>query len=252
MPKYFLFVINLVVCTALSLQTSFSEEKNSLFINEWLISDGIKIHNPVFADSLNNKGEKFSTKAVLDFNHTEINELYPQSSSKVEWSNSNWTAFSSDDKNPIELDSRDSEIFYAVTYIQNDRWIKGTLKINANSPYAVFLDKDKLGNNELKDDVASSENSLELLKGKHRILLKFYVSDEIAPEFKAVFEYDEKFGESSITNSINPIRGMEIHDVLDAKKINNIELSFDASYVLMNVNNSCYFVSVLICYQNLF
>lgn len=234
MCKRFLF---LFLFAMLATNVINAEENYSVTAEKILFAAPIKVTKPIFSDSVDNSGNKFSAKAVLEFPHFNFKKYTPNGSVNVPWSDKVWDELSAK-SGKFTLGKINSEIIYLANYLSNKRWIKGKLIINSNVSFALSVDNKNIEIFETKSGKAEANKELELIRGKHKIILKLYSESEITPDISIKFEADTKFKDADIQFDNRHIRGMDIYDILDGKKVAGSQISYKGEYAIINYSEN--------------
>jgi dipeptidyl aminopeptidase/acylaminoacyl peptidase len=195
--------------------------KNSILMNEWLMSSPQAIYLPAFSKTGDIKGKIFKFSDLLKT--TKVNFFKKSLKFKK-------IKIGKDGTFPTKI--KKNSLLLLKNYISVHHWTKGALSLRSNAFYQVYLDGRLI---KTKVNVGQSGNSIpvKLNAGKHEVFVKLLTADK-ALKFTADFEYDKKFKDSKIEMSLNPIAWLTINDILEGNRINSASISPTGRYVLIN------------------
>ena len=206
-------------------------------VKEWLKAGPIEVHKPAFKSEKNITGETFSGKKFLKTLTVKIPD-YPEAgkTDKIFGSEVTWEKISVPEDSIVLTQLEGNNTIVLSTYISVNQWASIDLKIASNALFEVFIDESSKSVKAAKG-LREKTISAELHKGKHRIDIKL-ISQQDSLKFNAKAEYDnDRFETVTFDNSVTPERTVNIHDILDGKKITSAEISPSGTYVLIDYKN---------------
>ncbi len=130
-----------------------------------------------------------------------------------------------------ELPGDGPRAFYLAFTIASDRWQKATLQVVTSLPVAGAFDFQSL---ELKPAAADTLTAaLTLPRGRHQVCLRVLVDPDTANDADltlAVVPGDPS-ADGSLGLDVRPDRAVDIHTILDAPRISDLELSPDGKLI---------------------
>jgi len=131
---------------------------------------------------------------------------------------------------PAEL-AGDAPTWFAVR-LQADRWLRPTLELTTAHPVQAWLDGEAAELTE-KDGVHSAE--LTLVPGDHVLLLRARrdAETEEPRTLAAALRLAADAPAAAVRAVVDPARPVDIHDVLDAPRIDDLAVSPDGSLVAL-------------------
>jgi dipeptidyl aminopeptidase/acylaminoacyl peptidase len=241
MKKY---LILLLIISGIYGQLAASEK---IVISHWLVTESQQIKMPAFYDQPNTRGETFVAENLLRFDHINVKSHSPEFG--IPFTNTiAWGESFSDSNGYVFLhektDSNDPQIAYLAAYIWADRWMNTTLEIKSPHMLRVWLDGEEIGT---KNSTESQENTigmvnkdLKLERGNHLLLIKTVKPANAPLDWKVManLQIKEPYALSDIRVSLSPSNRKNIKHIMDGEKTNNIQLSADGKYYLIQKRRS--------------
>ncbi|MFV0270002.1 MAG: hypothetical protein ACK5HT_23020, partial [Draconibacterium sp.] len=206
--------IFLLLATTLAGQTP-------LEIQQWKLATAGQAPMPLFASQPDVDGKTFELADLL------AGQVVDFSAGAYKWAP---LEIGTDSLVPIQENA--NKLLLLKGFLSVDRWTKGKLTLSSNAAYELYLD-NKLLKSQKKDKLATNDVALSLQNGKHTLHLKL-LAPELPLKLAARFEADGDFTESVAQWSLDPVRSMTIHDVLDGKSVKSAQISASGKYVLLN------------------
>ncbi len=242
MKKKFLLLIILFAVIFISN----SQEK---FIVNWLKTEEIKLQYPCFADKKNVKEEKFSEKDMFKFSYFDISKISPKEKDIFKWNKEKsfeWKKVKTDKKNFLEIDREEENgILYLVSYLNAERWLSFNLKIETSQMCEIFIDGEKVASKYTQEKdggkIGNLSKKLKLEKGNHILIVKTLngIEKKLDWKLKTSITLDKDFKEEDLNFSLSPKNIMNIHNILDGKKISSAKTSSDGKFLAISYRNTC-------------
>ncbi len=211
--------LSLILILALFCQISWAQ--NSVEIKKWMISNSQKMNMPAFADVKNVEGKEFKIADLL-------------SKTKVDFKAKilSWHCVEIADDSIALNNSAENNLVLLKSFVDVNRWLKGTLHISANAYCEIYVD-GKLLKTKSTADLPSTKISLELVRGNHEILIKALTADKNLKVYSQ-FEADKDFMDAEVHSSLIDQRFFNINDVLEMKTVSSARISPSGKYIIIN------------------
>lgn len=222
------------------------DNKDSLIINEWLSIGNITIPFPV------PDNKKFGVKDILSFNNIDIKNLIPVENQNFYWNKNqvfHWEKISStnDKIKFIEENKKEPEANYLAVYLNADRWLSGKLEISSCQLFNAYIDgKEVLSKNSsqnLKPDTSActpekSSADIKLEEGKHLLIVKSLKDPAMVSNWELITKIflDTPFTKSDLITSLIPEHFVNIKNLLEDPKIENISISPDGQFATVSIS----------------
>ena len=228
------------------LTLSLNSAADSLTVNKWLIVPGYRAEMPLFAETENIKGEKFTIDDLFKFTHFDLNGHYPAQNSIFPGSheeNSKWSVAETNDSGFIELQRSDltcNETAWLAAYISTVRWMKAEIEISASRMAEVYLNGSSLGTisgpAEKNSGISSLKKNIEIPAGKHLLIVRTLIEKEDEGEWqvKGLINLPPYASASDASVEPDPVQGKNINHLLDGTKAVSASLSSDGKYYAVN------------------
>lgn len=209
-----------------------------LDLNHWLKLGPIKANMPVFAETGNVDGEKFTENDLLLLFDVNPKHLSPELDAyeAIGQEELLWSELIVSADSLIHSGMNKNNILLLATYVSIERWTQANLKISLNARYELYVNgkcvKEKKIPGTNADDI-----QLKLETGKHQFLLKI-LSDEGDLKLNASFSYSEVFDGTNPLVSLSSKRSKNIQDVLNANSLVSALLSPSGTYALLTYSES--------------
>ncbi len=191
-----------------------------LEIQQWKLTTAKQVHMPLFA-----------SQPDVDGNTFELADLLAQEVIDFAANDYEWTAAAIGADSLLLEETKADQLLLMKGFLTVDRWTKGKLVLRSNAAYELYVD-NKLVKTQKEAKLATQEVAVNLQIGKHAVHLKL-ISPEEPLKLAAQFKADDDF-EASVTEwSLEPIRFLTIHDVLDGKSVKSAQISASGKYALL-------------------
>jgi dipeptidyl aminopeptidase/acylaminoacyl peptidase/thiol-disulfide isomerase/thioredoxin len=215
-----------------------TRKDDAVTVKEWLLLGPLPSPLPAFHDEAeSDKG----AKGVLAYEHVRTKGLLPVAGDEIALiggGRAKWikVVASGADGVSIPTDATMPSVAYLAGYIEVPRWMKVDLEARGTKPFEVRIDGSSVMKRESDakpgDEDASVTGDAKLQMGKHLVLVKtvYAPSDTVAEwRFGLSVSPAEGFTAAPVV-STDPIRTMNLGDVLDAAAIRRIDVSPDGSH----------------------
>jgi dipeptidyl aminopeptidase/acylaminoacyl peptidase len=129
-------------------------------------------------------------------------------------------------------------VAWLATYISVDRWSSYDLKLLGAHPRRIWLDGATLASGGTgKTGEEEVEAKLELTTGKHLLLVETVFDPERGEDWSVGVTLGEDNGDEPrpVAFSLDPVRPVNLADILDAPRIGSLATSPDGEYVVVGV-----------------
>lgn len=228
-----------------------NDNTNTIIIENWLKAGNFTVRLPAFSDIENTSGDKFSSKELIKFPHTDINSLHPVLGLSFGWSNKQkvkWTKETSDKSGFVHPDKRDLNneysIAYYASYIFTNKWVEVEIKIESPQLCIVYIDgeqiADKLNIDKDKKEPGMASKKIKLERGNHLLIVKTLRSKNSKTDWKikGQVEITSKYEDVSINISLKPKQIMTIKHLLEGTKISDVIISPDGKYYALKYKDT--------------
>jgi dipeptidyl aminopeptidase/acylaminoacyl peptidase len=215
-------------------------------LNEWLVAGPVRLFLPY-----NTGGAAAGVKDLVAFDQMDVTDFQPVINEKLEWGNNNVIVWQKGNYNNEKLmfspAAEDGfELFYAVSYITAERWLKGNLEIKSCYPVKIYLngteilskDNSKKGkeNEECEGELLQKEIKLE--KGLHTLIVKVINDPSVngEPAIDASLNLNPPFTTEELRISAQPVNSVSIKNLLDDPKITSASISPDGELVAVTMS----------------
>lgn len=239
---------SLLLILLLSLSNIFAQTSilnNKLIIENWLISEAIDLKMPIFNNPHDVNGNEFTFKELLKFDHIDKAALWPSEGEAVNLNGkiSKWKLVKSDNDDLLMISKskkiKNLQVYYSLTYVEVDRWLKANLILKSAYAFEVLLDGESLGTKTSLDGIENVfEKEIKLEQGKHIILVKSLVKEGLDQDLNihAQLVVDKPADVSSLILSTSNKRRMNIPDVLDGMRVNSSTISPNGNYYIVSLS----------------
>lgn len=213
-------------------------EADPVSVKEWLLLGPLPSPLPAFHDEAESKKD---AEDVLAYEHISMKGLRPAAGDEVALiggGRAGWANAVAPDTNGVSIppDTTMPWIAYLAAYIEVPRWMKVDLDASGTTPFELKIDGASVikrtedakpgGENE------SAKGDAKLEMGKHVILVKTaYLPADTLREWRFNLKVSPGKGFSTTPLvSTDPVRPMDLGDVLDAAMVQRIDMSADGSH----------------------
>ncbi|MGM0529753.1 MAG: prolyl oligopeptidase family serine peptidase [Bacteroidota bacterium] len=225
-----LLALLILMTTTLSAQTEIN-------MNQWLKAGPSGIHNPAFSEKGNIDGEKFNNSDLLESIRMDF-ERMPRAGRSINLSKEEmeWQEITIDSDSLIATSLDGKNVIYLASYIDVDRWAKLDFNITTDALFELRVDGEQK-HTKKNGKLSNEKYSAQLHRGKHLVSLKL-LSDDENIKFHTKVSHSPDFEGLTLTNTLDPLRKLTIHDILDGKSISSAHISPSGKYVLINYSES--------------
>jgi len=136
-----------------------------VMVSQWLSTGPLDVNYPAFHETPNVKGQAFSDRQLLMFDHLDLNDYYPETGKNIIWLDGNsyaWLAKTTDAEGFVTVADHASgdepQVAYLATYIRTDRWIEGQLEMRSPYLFEAWLNGSKIGTKSTIEGAVGDEN----------------------------------------------------------------------------------------------
>ncbi|MCK5056937.1 MAG: S9 family peptidase [Candidatus Aminicenantes bacterium] len=164
-----------------------------------------------------------SDSAVINFAHIPVKDLCPTEGEKIRWGKEKilkWRILSD-----FNFSAAGTEILYAATYLETDRWLKAKLlleKGDKDLTVSAFLNGKSISTGKDGDNISAD---LNLLNQKHILILKILLPKGEKVQLKGFLKKEKPFADEHIRLSLSPYRRVHEADILNTVSVLGISLS---------------------------
>ncbi len=225
---------------------------DKVIVSDWLSTGPFEIHMPVFHNTPDVRGNTFSNRQLLTFNHMELDDYFPEQGKEVRWLNGRpaaWSRITADQEGFVKLDQDNNkiEVTYLAAYIKTDRYISGQLELR--SPYMLegWLNGQKIGtkstierNDGDEQRMGAVSHQVKLQTGTHLLMLKVLkpAGEETPLKVSGQITLQDPFYAGNIINTTSPETIKNILHFMDGIKVTNVQPSPDGSMVAISYRQS--------------
>ena len=231
-----------ILIIALLIIPLFAKDNNMITknIDEFLASESITVNTPAMYE----KDNKDLISDLLKYDYNNVADWLPADGEKFGGSTveNKWKTVSS----PLTLKAENKvNLVYAGFYINVNRYIDAELRLVTGQSLRIWMDGKEIETklNDCGDKKQESLSSnLKLENGKHFILIKAISTpaEKTTETISANITYDEKFGESSLTITTDPVHTYGIKTLLDDRKVDGFSLSCDGNIASLKLRERNY------------
>jgi len=211
-------------------------------VNNWLGSGPLSVSAPSFISGPSITGEEFGDKLVLSNPYIDMIGLAISNGSMLKWNDAltrQWTKLSAPEDEYLTIkpaEGVDYQVAYIAFYITSEGLYDYKLEVESPQMFEVFLDAKKITSSYKTEDenvFPKKTATLKLDRGKFLVIIKslYAAGDENDWLIKAEFTGND-YPEPLL--SLNPTRGMDIHDVLEGTKLRSLSISPDGELIMVN------------------
>lgn len=238
--KSLLFTIPLLLLLFIT-QTAVAQQ-DTLKVSDWLILGPVETQLPVYHDQKNIQNKTFTLTDLLNFEPVDISGWYPEEGKTFEWSQSLELEWKSESGEIIEIESENEKPQHSWTafYLTSDRFTEATLEIKSHHPFKLYINgsekASKTGSENENADASSHSEKLALTQDKHLVIIRSLYAPENNADLtlSATVSWDS---DASITQSLTPMRVLDLETLSNQPSVNNLALSADGSLAAMRIHN---------------
>ncbi len=212
MIRYFILFMVLV-------SSMFIHAQSVTDCKDWKVSSPITLQLPVFAEKGSVDGRVFDRVGLLT--NTKVTNTGAISPIKQ------------DDSFTIPGVNSKNQLVELNGYISVSQWVEAKITIQSNGIYEVYIDEEKSKTVSKPNEETSIY--LKLQTGKHQITIKALSIDDTLT-FHASYAVEEQLS-GAISWSVDAQRTMNIHDILDGTRVQNLKISHSGNYALVQMTD---------------
>lgn len=213
-------------------------------IESWLVAGPVSHPLPAFADS----GKKaVKVGDLLDESLLHHVRIRPAENGRVDWFAGNslvWLPAGVGKQGTLKLerpaaaDDATPAVAWLAVYLDAERWHKLDLVLEGSHPRRAWLDGEPVVSGGTGDEEDEVRAKLELVRGKHVLLLKTVLDPARESEWTigAKLGVGEDESQAAVEASLDPRRDLTIHDVLDPPRITSLAIAPDGRRVATSVS----------------
>lgn len=217
-----------------------------LVVREWLFSGALQVQKPIFSETENLDGKKFTEESLFRFTHLNNENILPEANStflSLSGETLQWKQVKASDDGVVGWSAPAAGNNYVVwfaAWVKTNRWGKVTLELQSRQLLEVYHGKRLLGGKYTTEpaekDPGKLSRELALETGTHLVLIKTMSvgAPDVVNGFSAVIKPKDYFAEGNISVATSPSRTKTIQDVLEGVKARGVNLSHDGKYFSVN------------------
>ncbi|NIO28551.1 MAG: prolyl oligopeptidase family serine peptidase [Candidatus Latescibacteria bacterium] len=236
--------IALIAAAAYSKEENAEKSSNAKVpIGRWLMLGPLTSPFPAF----NEEGKaKIEASDLLAYEHLRWEKLKPIAGARVDLiggDHADWREIAADTLGVLIPENGElPNIAYLATYVEVPRWTEIDIESRSSGLFELRIDgssiltQKKIGKMDASDD--KQTGSAKLQKGKHLLIVKavYVPSDTLADWRLDVRVSVKKDIYSNPQMSLEPLRAMNIGDILDVPVMNNVDLSPVGKYFALTMS----------------
>ena len=204
-------------------------------VTQYKVRDAIEVRTPIMNDSINPKGEKYSTKmllktpVVLDLPDAPLQSLTVDTAGYL----------------TLDKADKNSKIYVLKTQIRAERFLKGKLKVTSPVRWEVFIDEVSKQTKDAAEDSISSASSRDIAltlepERDYEITIKLLstAEDKAAPTLKCEFIKDNKFKDIACTLDPNAKKRFSLDNTVYGNRVISVAISPSGKYLLTRYWNN--------------
>lgn len=224
--KPLFFILFLTGCLSVQAQT----------VKEWLALSPIPVEKPALSQVKNVKDKVFTDAMFTEYAGLNIRDLVPDAKSgDNQFHRLSWSLAPMENDTVVAPRQDRLSLNYYAAYFTNPEWVSGKFSFRITGDAEIYIDGMKkasvTGNTPATKTIPG-----EWIPGKHTIIVKLLTQGGkvLAADFKA----DKEFENLPSSFSVSPERGKNIYDVLNGKRVYQLEVSPSGKYSLVGISNT--------------
>lgn len=224
--------LNLLLFFILISFAVFSQKKHTL--SQIYTTPPVEVSNPLFVDSLNLKGEKFTEKDLL-----KMSLSIPEQDAFIRPLKSDTAGYFYPEK-PV-----DKSMFQLISfYVNADRYAKGTLKVTSPNMLEIYVDGKLVTSKTTKEKKLKSGKdataTLTPYPAPNRVVIKLLTIPEDEPQvaIKITIENEKNDSTTTFTAVNTDKRYINFTDVILGKRVTSTRISPNGQYILIGYRNT--------------
>ncbi len=213
--------------------------EQSINVKQWLVLGPVTHPLPVFHES--DEGG-FETAKLLEQTILPDSMTPPRDGSKVSWFDGaplTWrvTETSPDGTLTLQPSGSGPAITWLAAYVSTDRWQSMKLELRGSQPRKAWLDGKPIVTGGLKDNEdREPTETVKLVPGKHLLMIRTVLDPARETDWTAGVSLTGSNEDFEANTSIEPIRMVELRDIIDAPRITSLALSPDGRSIATTVS----------------
>ncbi len=222
-----------IIC-ALVILSSFGFAQKTVNMDQWLVAGPEKISMPVFASVEDFNGNTITESDMLKKYQVVLSGIYPKTNDVIALGKNTyaWKSTSINSDSILLSDIDKNNLILITSYINVDRWTKGTINFTTNGLFEFYVD-DELIKSKTTGDLKNTKIDVKLNIGKHKITVKLISTDKDV-KVNSTFEVTDEFADCNAIITVDPKRMITINDVLEGERVSSASISPSGKYVLID------------------
>lgn len=203
---------------------------------QWLALTPVSIETPVLENVKDVNYKTFTTDMLLKTNSLNITGFTPDKKKpEKQYRNLQWQEARMEEDTVVNEETVPGyRLNYYAVYLENQQWVKGELQFTLFGSTEIYVNGEKkLTYTEAKK--TEKTISCEFVPGKQLLIVK--TVSQGGKAFAAAFKVKQPAG-ASVHFTLSPLRGKNIYDILNGKRISRSELSPDGKYAIITLRNT--------------
>jgi dipeptidyl aminopeptidase/acylaminoacyl peptidase len=235
----FILILSL---TATADAAAFQDNEHEITINQWLTLDPVPVHLPVYHEQKNINDEAYDHQKIFDDHRFgEINwKPEPGKEIQILGYQQNWNSTDNDTVQFTSPSADNPAFAWAAFYLESDRFTEGTLELNSDHPFRVYMNGDEKGSHlpdgDNSGNQASHSESVRITQGKHLVLIRMYFD----PKNNSSWSLDGQIsysGDTRLTLSTDTSTTLDLETLSNQPSLSNVTISDDGLLAAMRVNH---------------
>ncbi|OFX84298.1 MAG: hypothetical protein A2W99_00830 [Bacteroidetes bacterium GWF2_33_16] len=225
------------IIITLVLLSYFGIAQDVVNMNQWLVAGPEKLSMPVFYAEEDVDGNTFKESDLLKKYQVTLAGTYPKANDAIALGKNmfSWKVTEIPADSVLFSGIEKNNMVLLTSYINVDRWTKGTINFTANGLFEFYVD-DELVKTKSTDDLKSTKVDVKLNIGKHKVLVKLITSDQTL-KVNSTFEFADEFAGCNASVTTDPKRMLTINDVLEGQRVSSASISPSGKYVIIDYSD---------------
>ncbi len=240
MKKYLFLTLVMMLFSGVLTLNAQETSQQSFSVSHWLTAGPVAVKMPAFYEKNNMMGKSFTPADLLKFQQKSIENVKAGSDflvsegKKIVWKNQV-------SNEAIPAPDNDYALRWQAFYLQVNRYLPATIKINSNQDFELYVDgKLKLSNYSSNGKEADKQVSMRFQRGKYLVLIKSLYQKKNGADWKlsAKVSFAKKIHKQAISISSSNEKFLDLSHILLGKQLNNMQISDDGTFVLLNFSEA--------------
>lgn len=239
MKKHFLLTLVMMLFTGILSLNAQETSQQSIPVSNWLTAGPVAVKLPAFHQKKNMMGKPFSVADLLKFQQKSVCNVKAGADFLV--SDGKKTVWESQNGNSIPTPNSDFALRWQAFYLQVNRYLPTTLKVNSNQDFELSVSgKLKLSNYSANGKETNKQVTLNLKPGKYLVLIKSLYQKKNGTDWKlsASVSFDKKFTKQAVNISTSNEKYLDLSHILLGKQLKGTQISDDGTLVLLNFSEA--------------